>query len=84
MADCPSAGGGSTLPAVAARRKTTPADPPKRKAGRPPVDGETRSVRLLVKCTPEEHQRWHDAAKRTGVDLAPVVRQLLDEWAKHP
>lgn len=79
MADCRAAGGADTLPGMAPRKSP---EPPKRRPGRPPVDGETRSARLAIKCTPEELERWHDAARRRGVDLAPVARELLDEWAR--
>ncbi len=80
-ADCPAAVEADTLPAMAARKRTT-TEPQKRKAGRPPVDGETRSARLAIKCTPDELERWHAAARQRGVDLAPVARELLDEWAR--
>jgi len=51
---------------------------PTRTAGRPPVAGVARSVRVEVRCTPDERERWEAAAASRGVTLSELVRLLLE------
>jgi predicted HicB family RNase H-like nuclease len=50
---------------------------PKKRIGRPPATGTTRSVRFELRMTPSEMQAVHTHAASEGVSLAEYVRRRL-------
>lgn len=50
--------------------------------GRPTVTGEKRSVARLVRCTPDELERWQGAADAKGVTLPDVAREAWERLAR--
>jgi hypothetical protein len=54
---------------------------PARRPGAKPRAAEAATVRLEVRVTPAERDRYR-AALVAGEDLSAVARQLLDSWAQ--
>ena len=63
------------MEAVAADLKPTR----RRSTGAAPGEG---SNQVLIRTSPESHQRWKDAATKTGVSMAEFVRSAADLAAK--
>lgn len=55
---------------------------PARSRGRPPIEHEPRSEKLVVRATPSARERWRAAADLTGDSLSDRVRDHLDEWSE--
>jgi hypothetical protein len=50
----------------------------KRGAGRPPLpEGQAKSSRILVRCTPSEMAMIDDLAAHNGVDRSDLLRRVL-------
>lgn len=54
----------------------------RKRAGRPPVVGKTRSVAVYVNVLPEERDAWHREAKRRGTTLSDLIRRLMNAAAQ--
>jgi hypothetical protein len=51
--------------------------PSEAKRGRPPVDGESRSVQVQIRLTESELASWHEAASREGRPLSNWIRRTV-------
>ncbi len=48
---------------------------------RPPEEGETRGVNVILRVLEEERERWKAAAARSGMTLSAWLRKLANDAA---
>lgn len=51
------------------------------KKGKKPKEVAESSNQVLIRTTPESHQRWKDAAAKMGVSMSEFVRSAADQSA---